>query len=247
MNWLRDKNSRDGIIGTIFFHIVVIFILFLLSLKPPFPPPPQLGVEVNLGDGDQGMGDIQPETPNQTSASKPKTSENIDNVATQSTEQSIKMNKNNKKKIATPITEPVKQKIDDRFIFNKSNGKNNGGNEGNTGKPGDQGNKNGDPNAKNYIGDGGNGVSFNLSGRNKRKLPLPPKGFTEEGRVVVKVWVNRDGMVTNATISIMGTTTTSSSLRKRAIDAAMKSEFDSKPDAPEVQTGTITYVFILSN
>jgi len=78
-------------------------------------------------------------------------------------------------------------------------------------------------------------------------LPLPPKGFTEEGRVVVKVWVNRDGMVTNATISIMGTTTTSSSLRKRAIDAAMKSEFDSKPDAPEVQTGTITYVFILSN
>ena len=58
MNWLRDKNSRDGIIGTIFFHIVVIFILFLLSLKPPFPPPPQLGVEVNLGDGDQGMGDI---------------------------------------------------------------------------------------------------------------------------------------------------------------------------------------------
>jgi len=24
MNWLRDKNSRDGIIGTIFFHIVVI-------------------------------------------------------------------------------------------------------------------------------------------------------------------------------------------------------------------------------
>lgn len=252
LEWTKDENKRIAVLSTTLFLILVIIILSLLSMKPPFPPPPQLGVEVNLGNSNNGMGDIQPEKPQEIASSKPQTSQKADKVATQSTEETI--NLNNKKVKKTEVKPKVEEKpeepvINKKFIFSKNTNKS-GDNEGETGKPGDQGMKNGDPNANNYVGDGGSGgVTFSLKGRKAKNLPKPDKGFHEEGKVVVKIWVNKYGKVSNAIVSYEqgGTTTTSSVLKKRAIDAAMKSQFDSKADAPEVQTGTITYIFLLTN
>lgn len=254
MDWFKDKNRRAGVLGTIFFHLLLILVLALVSLKPPFPPPPQIGVEVNLGSSDNGMGDIQPEKPQEVSSSKPQTtSQKVDNVVNQSTEESINLtDKKQKNTEVKPKVEekPVEKVVNNNFLF-PTNKNTKGGNEGNDGKPGDKGKKGGDPNAKNYVGDGGKGgVTFSLTGRNAKSLPRPSTGFHEEGTVEVKVWVNKYGKVTNAQVSYeqgTRTTTTSNELKKRAVDAAMKAQFDSKADAQEVQTGTITYVFLLTN
>jgi len=248
MEWFKDKNKRAGIIGTVVFHLLLAFILLLYSLTPPFPPPPQLGVEVNLGNSDNGMGEVQPEKSQQVSKTVPQTAKKVDNVATQNTEETINLNNTKKPKPKVepkPEEKPQEKKVDQRFMFKKTS---KGGSEGKTGKPGDQGMEHGDPNASNYAGDGGSGgVTFNLAGRKKKFLPKPSNSFKEEGKVVVKIWVNKYGKVVNAVVTNNGTTTTSAKLRRLAVEAAKKAEFDSKPDAPEVQTGTITYVFIVGN
>ncbi len=249
MDWLRDKNRRTAILITLAFHLVLVIILSFIILRPPFPPPPQLGVEVNLGNSNQGMGEVQPQKPKQqhTPVTPPPKAEKVEDVATQSTEKTISISKKKKKVEKQQPKEEKKEepKINDKLLFKSKSGKT-GGNEGQTSKPGDQGMENGDPNAKNYAGDGGSGgVTFSLAGRKKKYLPKPSRNFKEEGKVTVKIWVNRYGKVTNATVINKGTTTTNSYLRKLAVSAAMKAEFDSKPDAPEVQTGTITYVFVL--
>jgi TonB family protein len=61
----------------------------------------------------------------------------------------------------------------------------------------------------------------------------------------VKIWVNQAGKVVNARVKVTGTTTSSTKLQNLAINAALKAKFNANPDAAEVQTGTITYQFIL--
>lgn len=244
MNWIKDRNRRTGIIITVAVHLLLVLILSFMLLEPPFPPPTQLGVEVNLGNSNQGMGDVQPETPNQQTLTPKQTYENIEKIATQQTEESVNIKKkvNDRKVEKQEPTEPV---IDDRFKF-KSNTNKTGGHQGQTGNPGDQGMQNGDPNANNYVGDGGaGGVSFELKGRNVKSLNRPAKVPNQEGRVVVKIWVDKMGKVINANQDITRSTTTNSVLVQQSLNAAYASEFDNNPNALEVQTGFITYIYTL--
>ena len=59
----------------------------------------------------------------------------------------------------------------------------------------------------------------------------------------MKIWVNKSGKVINAVVLEKGTNTSDSHKRELAIKAAKSAVFDSKPDAPETQVGTIEYVF----
>ncbi len=129
------------------------------------------------------------------------------------------------------------------------------GSEGITGGTGNQGSLNGSIDSKvrgegNGLGDSGTGtgdkgISFKLAGRGFRKLPSPRYDYQGEGRVVVDVTVDRLGKVIQATAGTKGSTTLDTYLLKVAKEAAMSASFDPKPDAPEVQKGTITYNFIL--
>ncbi len=244
MEWYKDKNRRTGILVTIGAHLLLILLLSFLVLEPPFPPPPQLGVEVNLGNSNQGMTDIQPDNPMEQSSKTNPSSNKIENIATQDSEESVKLKKTDKK---TEEQKPVDEEpvINQDFTFKKTN-KKDGGNEGITGKPGDQGMENGSANANNYVGDGGSGgVSYSLSGRNVKSLTRPEKVPNMEGRVVIKIWVNKMGKVTNAAQEVPKSTTTNSVLVQKAINSAYSSIFDTNPNAPEVQTGYITYIFAL--
>ena len=58
-----DKDRRRGIIGTVSVHILLLAFLLLVALRTPLPLPGEEGVEVNFGYDDQGIGDIQSETP----------------------------------------------------------------------------------------------------------------------------------------------------------------------------------------
>lgn len=249
MSYNLDSNKRWGIIGTVLFHIALLLILFMISMKPPYPPRPEIGLEVNLGYSDQGMGEIQPKKAAvaQQHQSKPQPQQTDDKVVTQNTEESInlKSSKNNKKVEAKPI-EPEKAVVDNKYLFSKKADNQEGGSEGKTNKPGDQGKSNGTSNSDNYVGGpSGDGIGYDLGGRTKKSIPKPVNNSEEQGTVVVKIWVNRDGRVTNARVQVKGTTSSNSSLQNMAIKSALKAVFNSDPSAPEVQTGTITYVFVI--
>lgn len=60
---LKDKDRRRGVIATTIIHLLILVALLFLALRTPLPLPGEEGVEVNLGYDDQGMGDVQSETP----------------------------------------------------------------------------------------------------------------------------------------------------------------------------------------
>lgn len=253
---LKDKNSFYGIIGTISFHLILFLMFFLFGFSTPLPLPEEQGVEVNLGNSDEGMGTIQHEELTENiSASKPvQQADNTENISTQNIEESIKLNdKKTDKKVNTENTKPTEEKPKDKInplaLFNTNKGGKNGGSEGETGKPGDQGNKFGNPDAKNHTGNpgGGGGPSFSLKGRSAKTLPKPDYNSNEQGAVVVKIWVNNNGEVTRVEAGQRGTTTSDRTLWKMAENAAMRSRFSPDENAPEDQTGTITYKFIRLN
>ncbi len=120
--------------------------------------------------------------------------------------------------------------------------------EGVAGGQGNQGSPTGSVDSQNRgegSGLGTNGISYSLSGRGVRNLPLPKYDYQGEGRVVVEVSVDRSGKVTQAVPGIKGSNTLDEYLLRVARDAAMLAQFDAKPDAPVIQKGTITYNFIL--
>ncbi len=86
-------------------------------------------------------------------------------------------------------------------------------------------------------------VSFNLKGRKAVFLEIPAFLCEGGGQVIVDVAVNRKGVVTDATVkSTIGVD--DPSLPETAIWAAKRSRFDSSPNHPFKQKGTITYHFV---
>ena len=133
-------------------------------------------------------------------------------------------------------------------LANSKNAGTNSTSEGVTGGEGNQGSVNGSIDSKNRgegNGLGNKGISYDLKGRGFQSLPEPKYDYQREGKVVVEVRVDRDGKVIQATAGIQGSTTLDGDLLRIAKEAALKARFESKPDAPNIQKGTITYNFIL--
>ena len=73
---------------------------------------------------------------------------------------------------------------------------------------------------------------------------VKPKYLCQEsGTVVVRVWVNREGITIKAEAGIRGTTESSSCLLQEAKAAALKTKWTPYFNAPEIQLGQITYNF----
>ena len=256
-----------GLLALLFFLVV------FKTPIPPFPEASTPGIEINFGTSDDGMGDVQPEDNSNTENVSSPTSENISkttnneakaepkNYVTQNTEEAPVIEKNPTKTTEnTSENNTAKENTNSQPTVNasalyKGKTKNNSTGEGETGKAGDQGSKEGSPDAK-YHGKGsGNGDTpnsdgnekgprINLANRKKISLTIPKSSSNEEGKVVVQITVDKNGTVINARAGIKGTTNTNPSLLAIARQAAMNSKFNVDPDAPEEQTGFITYEFI---
>lgn len=119
--------------------------------------------------------------------------------------------------------------------------------EGIAGGQGNQGVPEGSPDSKirgTGSGTGTSGISFSLEGRGSQYLPEPKYDKQVEGIVVVEITVDRNGKVTTAIPGVKGSTTLEEYLLSIAKEAALKAQFDPKPDAPVFQKGTITYKFL---
>ncbi len=124
-----------------------------------------------------------------------------------------------------------------------------GTSQGATFPGGNQGVPTGDPNASNYgqggLGSGskGSGNSFDLTGRSLRQaLPVPEFPGNMDGKVVVKITVDKNGNVTSAVPGMKGSNTMDQNLLEAAKRAALKAKFNVVENA-NPQNGTITYYF----
>ena len=250
------KHKRKGLYGTLLVHALLLISFMFMGLTYTIPPPPEEGITINFGFDNFGDGDIQPkevleELQEILESSDEVNATEVIETPTQTVEDAPSIKTEEKPKKETPIekvdeTEEPQPKVNTRALYT---GKkiNASKSEGKTNSNGDQGREDGDPNTSSHIGTGTgtNGITFNLGGRTISELKKPIYKNQEQGVVVVTIRVNRYGKVINATPGAKGSTTTSRYLYARAKDAALKTTFEAKPDAPEVQIGTIVYNFRL--
>ena len=244
--------NKSSLLVTILFHGIVIVLLLLLGLHTPLPLPGEKGILVNFGTTDDGSGNIEPSQQVQQVKSNPQNNEETNMTQDFEEAVAIKTNQNKKPKQTEPVNnqttqnQEVQRTVNTNALF-PGNQNTNSNSEGEGNGIGNQGNPDGDPNALSHHGspDGG-GNSYSLGGRGlKGGLPRPSYPGNEQGKVVVEIFVDRYGNVIKANAGIKGSTILSKPYLDAAYNAAIKAKFDAKPDAPELQRGTITYKFSL--
>lgn len=279
-NQQENRNRITSLVGTIVFSVALFLIMKYTFLRSPIPPFPEnlsggMEIEVNLGNSEEGMGNIQPDQPKEvvtkpvrqvTTTPQPKavrTKDVGEDILADERGEDTKIHAVVKSVSRPVVTKPV-DVINPNALYKKP--LRNGGNQGITGRPGDQGVAGGTAGASVYkgvpgsgnggqgngtgggIGSGANaGISYDLSGRTSRSLPKPSYNSVEQGRVVVSIWVNREGRVTRVSSGAKGTTVTDPGLIRQAESAAKQALFSANPDGPEEQIGKIIYNFIKLN
>tara|TARA_B110000902_G_C14260147_1_gene569480 strand:+ start:786 stop:1625 length:840 start_codon:yes stop_codon:yes gene_type:complete len=129
---------------------------------------------------------------------------------------------------------------------NSSDGKAKG--EGDDKKEGVKGNEKGDSDSNRYYGNtgSGSGGNYNLAGRKALSKPIEQPDCQEEGIVVVRITVDKNGKVINAIPGVKGSNNTAACLLKPAKEAALRTTWNADDKAPVNQTGTIIYKFSLT-
>jgi TolA protein len=136
-----------------------------------------------------------------------------------------------------------------RNAFSGSSGQstdNNSGGQGTTYQGGNQGSSTGTAGAERYGLGGGEGITYDLTGRSTENLIRPDYNVQEEGVVVVQISVDKMGQVTSANAGVRGSNSLNPDLLDAARRAALSTRFNADPNAPALQTGTITYRFVLN-
>ncbi|MEM1259824.1 MAG: energy transducer TonB [Bacteroidota bacterium] len=128
-------------------------------------------------------------------------------------------------------------------------GKSNGtevGSEGDDNRPGDKGNPQGNPYATSYYGAPGSGTGgFGLNGRSLVSKGKVQQDCNEDGRVVVRIVVDRNGKVIKATPGVKGTTNNAPCLLEPAQKTAFLHQWNLDSNAPSQQIGFVVVNFKL--
>ena len=177
-----------------------------------------------------------------TSSVDPSTS-SVEKTKEESVKEVIKKEKPKEKPKPSKATQDA---LNNLLNGNSSDGKPKG--EGDDKVAGVKGNEKGDPNSSKYYGNtgSGDGGNYNLAGRKAVSKPIEKPDCQEEGIVVVRIQVDKNGRVINAVPGVKGSTNTASCLLKPAKAAALKTKWNADGNAPSKQTGTIIYKFTLS-
>jgi outer membrane biosynthesis protein TonB len=172
------------------------------------------------------------------------------------------------KPIEKPVVKPIEKPIeaprvaDARAMFKKSSSSTGQGGHGDGIIPGNEGRPDGVDGGSpdgNGIGNGlggsgggtgtgigsgsGDGMGFDLKGRSLARRPDITDNSKETGKVVVGITVDRTGHVIKVQPGLKGSTTLNPTLVEKAKQGAMQARFSPKPDGPEEQYGTMTFIF----
>lgn len=231
---------------------------------------------VDAASGDIQTSQPKPTVPNPQTAppkTNPETEKVIETaqekVLTQEVDESVVVpDKEVKKKVETPkvvekkaVEQPKKEvpkptvsqsttdALSNMLKGGSTSGDNNSYSDGDKTGAGDQGNPNGSKDAKSYYGNSatGTGGDYQLGDRGALTKPKPKYLCNEEGTVVVRVDVDREGNVAYAQSGARGTTNNAACLLEQAKIAALATKWQAKADAPKLQSGFIIYSFSLVN
>jgi outer membrane biosynthesis protein TonB len=255
---------------------LILFILGIFNFGMQYlDPPEEYGVAINFGDMNVGSGvsvlksqkttpKEEVKTPAVTSPLKEVTKETlVEKIITEETTKEVPIvgkvveekptlvedvvKKETPKVVTKP--KPSKESLDalNKLLNgNSSDGKSKG--EGDAAVDGVKGDKRGEPISSKYYGNTGSaaGGNYNLAGRKALSTPKKQPDCQEEGVVVVRITVAKNGKVMSAIPGVKGSTNTAPCLLKPAKEAALSTIWNSDGAAPEIQTGTIIYKFSLS-
>ncbi|MFY7965425.1 MAG: hypothetical protein ACOVO1_11040 [Chitinophagaceae bacterium] len=203
-NFEREKNIK-ALILTLLICAIIFFLFFLVTWSLPTIPPTLVneGIEVNLGNSETGLGNVEPQAPGepaqeQNSNPAPATQQNTTNDNVDDKGDEVINSTPTKavvpvvKPVAPIIKAPVKPVINPtpkpptpKAVFAGGTKNNSGGNNSDTyngiknqgiaGGNGNQGVPNGNPNSNTYGPGGGNGGIKIKSGLTGRKIAVMPK------------------------------------------------------------------------
>ena len=268
----NTRNKRYGLLGVILVDSIVLLLLLLLGLNY-LVPPEEKGVLIRFGTASVGSNknktpnkvpiikkDKKDIKEKKEVTKKPKKKDNKkEKLLTQNTKSDVLEKKKDstvkKKKIKPKANEMVKNAIKS-FATNKKPSKSvasavsNILKEGKDGrgdddKKGDKGSNLGSLNVDNYVGTGkGKSGNYRLGNRRVLEKVKPIYECTEEGTVVVNIWVNNKGDVIKAEPGAKGTTNPDSCLFKISKIAAMNTKWEAIEDeSVSIQEGQIIYNF----
>jgi hypothetical protein len=265
-NFEKQKNIKSLAI-TIFIclGLLLLFVLKTWTLPQIIQPIIDEGIEVNLGNSNDGLGNIEPQStengasvsqPENAVASPPQPTENNEpndngDVATSAIAKPKTTITSTETK---PTTKPIIAKP--KAVFggaknnttgNNSNTNNSFSNQGITKGPNNAGSLQGSTNSDSYVGLGGVGgltIKKGLKGRKFLSVPSFEDDFNENAKVAVDIIVDVTGKVTNAQINLNGTSTTNASIRQIAKNKALQVKFNT---SSEEQLGTIVFDFKVTN
>lgn len=210
----------------------------------------------SLGEFEQGMGKPT-ETPVSASQPEPQETQPAEEEPVETVDESpVTAPKTSEKPRTTPTEKPVEKPTEKPVEAPRkpSDALNNainqlgkpGSSSGSTQPGGNEGAPNGQIEGKGvFSGGGGGNGEWSLAGRGLRTAPSLNEKPTQEGRVVVDIWVDKMGNVVKAVANPAGSNTTSSQLFALAEKAALSARF-SPSEAAAQQRGTITIFFKLN-
>ncbi len=268
MKWPKTKEEKKSLIITLIIN-AILFILFFFVGLTYLDPKPEEGIAIQFGfnadaGGPSRVENIQnqqqrittPPITSQTEIEEIKSpTQDIDDapaVSQNRKEKKTPQPQNPTRKETPQPTEQNQQQIDQRLqnIINNPN-------RGTTGQSGSgsQAGAQGSPistsesgnTAGSGTGGGSSGTGYFLGGRTAQVKPKPDYNCPETGRIVVRIKVDQNGNVIEATPGVSfqsySTNVFSECLNRNAREAAMRTKWSSDPDAPDEQVGFIIYEF----
>ena len=256
----RTQEKREqmggvtGLVATLLVHALALVAGLSFGLKYLDPPPPErTSLVIEFED--------EPEVvkPRQSRIGRQPQAEKIDPQKEVELVQKAQSPYVNDRPNVTPATAPdahgdvdvptppvEEPKLDPRAAFPGMSRKDNTASTPHSSTEATQTFKAGQPDGNIREGKTEGTANAKLQGRSViGSLPKPSYGIQAEGIVVVQIKVDQYGNVTEAIPGAEGTTVTNKELWNAARNAAMKTTFNMKADAPALQTGTITYIFKL--
>ena len=233
---LNSKNKKIGFFGTVVFHLIIFLMCMFTTIGRDSVDPPQ-GIEISYAPYQKHNEEdsfVEPQLESSESKDpqviKEVVTESIDNINVPSAQDTVTLNE------LALVEEPsISSELEN--LFSKLN----------TIETTDSFQLNIDsaiysdaePMNKPSSDDG-----YILSDDRLAISKIKPKYLCEEsGTVVVKIWVNREGITIRALPGVRGTTESSPCLLKEAESAALKTTWTPYFNAPELQIGHITYNF----
>lgn len=250
----KDERNKTAIGISVIFHVAVLLcIIFFGSFKMADPPPGTEFVSLSLadyGDSIDGGGNTESETPSEQDDTEPasQTTTQVettpDPIVTQETSTISTPTSTEDTPDNTEQEPEISSQLSDALNLINSDG---GGAspDGTTTGNSNQGTESGSIDGVGVVA--GGAIGYNVPGRSLVGAPTLDDAVTEEGTVVLDVYVDKSGKVVSTKRNYGLSNTSSDYLFTLAEKSAKTAKFNANPDAgPTPQKGKMTFNFRLN-